>query len=132
MVRYFFSWTPLVIVATVVLLSLPWLGLIALMLVALVALPALGLAIVFLPYMLIRAISRNWQGRGSTSPRTAAALSLARRQNAWQQCDNTAIVVVDHRTALTPVSTDAIERSWQGGKSRSPWPSRSRSFSATA
>ena len=49
MVRYFYAWTPLVIVGTVVLLSLPWLGLIALMifaLVALVALAALALAIV--------------------------------------------------------------------------------------
>ncbi len=29
MVRYFYAWTPLVIGATVVLLSLPWLSLIA-------------------------------------------------------------------------------------------------------
>jgi hypothetical protein len=62
MVRYFYAWTPLVIVGTVVLLSLPWLGLIALMiasLVALVALAALAWAIVFVPYMLGRAIRRN-------------------------------------------------------------------------
>jgi hypothetical protein len=82
MVRYFYAWTPLVIVATVVLLSLPWLGLIALMLVALVALPTLALAIVFVPYMLIRAISRSWQGRSGASPRTASALSPARHQHA--------------------------------------------------
>ena len=52
MVRYFYAWTPLVIVGTVVLLSLPWLGLIALVvfaLVALAALAALAWAIVFVP-----------------------------------------------------------------------------------
>jgi hypothetical protein len=79
MVRYFFAWMPLVIVGTVVLLALPWLGLIALMLVALVALVALAAlvwAIVAVPYMLGRAISRRWQGSGA-SPRTAAALSPA-------------------------------------------------------
>jgi hypothetical protein len=42
MVRYFYAWTPLVIVGTVVLLSLPWLGLIALMIASLVALAALA------------------------------------------------------------------------------------------
>ena len=41
MVRYFYAWTPLLIVGAVVLLSLPWLGVIALMLVALVPLVAL-------------------------------------------------------------------------------------------
>lgn len=77
MVRYFYAWTPLVIVGTVVFLSLPWLGLIALMIISLVALPALALAIGFVPYMLSRAISRRWHSRGSASPRTAVALSPA-------------------------------------------------------
>jgi hypothetical protein len=67
---------PLVIVGTVVLLSLPWLGLIALMLVALVVLAAVAWAIVAVPYVLGRAISRRWEGSGA-SPRTAAALSPA-------------------------------------------------------
>ena len=68
MVRYFYAWTPFVIVGAVVLLSLPWLGLIALLtfaLFALVALGALASAIVFVPYMLGRAISRRWQGRNA-------------------------------------------------------------------
>lgn len=78
MLRYFYAWTPLVIVATVVFLSLPWLGLIALMIVSLVALAALTLAIVYAPYMLVRAIAHRWQGRSAASPRTAAALSPAR------------------------------------------------------
>ena len=80
MVRYFYAWTPLVIVGTVVLLSAPWLALIALMivsLVALVALAELAWATVFVPYMLSRAISRRWHSRSSASPRAAAALSPA-------------------------------------------------------
>jgi hypothetical protein len=80
--RYFYAWTPLVIVWSVVLLSLPWLALIALTVVALVALPALALATVFVPYMLIRAISHSWQGRSAASPRTTAALSPATRPHA--------------------------------------------------
>jgi hypothetical protein len=62
MVRCFYAWTPLVIVATVLLLSLPWLGLIALMIAApfaLVAVAALAWAILAAPYMLGRAISRR-------------------------------------------------------------------------
>src|SRR5262249_49759046 len=47
MVRYFYAWTPLVIVGTVVFLSLPWLGLIALMIVSLAALAAVAYAIVY-------------------------------------------------------------------------------------
>ena len=75
--RYFYAWTPLVIVGIVVLLSAPWLGLIALMIFSLVALSALAGAIVFVPYALSRAIGRRWgSGRGA-SPRTAAALSRA-------------------------------------------------------
>jgi hypothetical protein len=85
MVRYFYAWTPFVIVGTVVVLSLPWLGLIAFMifaLVALIALAALAWATVYVPYMLSRAISRRWHSRSGASPRTVAALSPARRQNA--------------------------------------------------
>ena len=85
MVRYFYAWTPFVIVGTVVVLSLPYLGLIAFMifaLVALVALAALAWATVYVPYMLSRAISRRWHSRSAASPRTAAALSPAKRHNA--------------------------------------------------
>jgi hypothetical protein len=81
MVRYFYAWTPLVIVATVVLLSLPWLSLIALVIVSLVALAALAWAIVSVPLLLSRSISRRWDIRSGASPRTAAALSPARHQN---------------------------------------------------
>jgi hypothetical protein len=83
MVSYFFAWTPLVIVmGTVVLLTNAYLALIALMIISLVALAALAWAILAVPYMLGRAISRRWQGRSGATPRTAAALSPARRQNA--------------------------------------------------
>jgi len=47
MVRYFYAWTPLVIVGTVVFLSLPWV-----------------------------AIGRRWQGRSGASQLGAAALRV--------------------------------------------------------
>jgi hypothetical protein len=84
MVRYFYAWTPLVIVTAIFLLAMPWLGLIALMiaaLVALVALAALASAVAFVPYMLSRAISRRWHMRGGARPRTAPTLSPARHAN---------------------------------------------------
>jgi hypothetical protein len=71
MVRYFYLWTPYVIVGAVVFLALPWLGLIALMVASLVLLPALALAIVVAPYMLVRAIGRRLEGAGQQA---AAAL----------------------------------------------------------
>ena len=80
MVRYFYAWTPLVIVTTIALLSAPWLALIALMilsLVALGALAALAWAIAFVPYMVSRAIGRRWRSRSGASPRPAPALSPA-------------------------------------------------------
>ena len=82
MVRYFSSWTPLVIVGTVALLALPWLGLIALVvfgLVALAAVAALVLAIVALPYMAGRAIGHRWQER-SVAQQPVPALSLVQRR----------------------------------------------------
>jgi hypothetical protein len=63
MVRYFYAWTPLVIVGTVVLLALPWLGLVALVIVSLALLAALAWAVIFVPYTLSRAISRRWHSR---------------------------------------------------------------------
>jgi hypothetical protein len=78
MVRYFYAWTPLVIVfGTLVLLTSPYLALIALMIVAIVTLAALAWAIVGVALMLSRAISRRWHGRSGASRRTAAALSPA-------------------------------------------------------
>jgi hypothetical protein len=85
MVRYFYALTPLAIVGTVGILSLPWLGLVALMtfaLVALVALGALAWAIIVAPYLLIRSIGRRWHGR-SVAHQPSAALSLAEHERAY-------------------------------------------------
>jgi hypothetical protein len=84
MVTYFYKWTPLVVVAAIVILSLPWLGLVALMFVVLVLLPALAWAIVVVPYMLGRAISRRWQESGP-SHKATAALSPATHESAFQE-----------------------------------------------
>jgi hypothetical protein len=84
MVRYLYAWPPLVIVGTVAILALPWLGLIALVILPLLAISAfaaLAWAIVFVPYMLGRALSRHWH-RGSGAHQPSAALSLAERRNA--------------------------------------------------
>jgi hypothetical protein len=82
MVRYFYAWTPLVVVGTVVLLALPWLGLIALLifsLAAFAALAALACAVIAAPYFLVRSIGRHWQQQ-SVARRPSAALSLAERE----------------------------------------------------
>ena len=98
MVRYFYAWTPLVIVAAVFILSMPWLGLFALMIgaiVALGALAALAWAVAFVPYMLSRAIRRRWHMRSGASPRTAPTLSLARREDdsVWEGAPSQAAVL---------------------------------------
>jgi hypothetical protein len=75
MVRYFYSWTPLVIVGSVVLLALPWLGLFALAALLTVSVVVLGVvvsAIVAVPYALAHAVSRRWHDRRSARPRTAS------------------------------------------------------------
>jgi hypothetical protein len=82
MVRYFYAWTPLFIIGTVVILSLPWLGLIALFVVLLAVLATLAWALVYVPYVLGRAIGRLWHSHSGATPRTSAALSPATRQHA--------------------------------------------------
>jgi hypothetical protein len=86
MVRYFYAWTPLVIITAVFLLSAPWLGLIALMIISLVALTAvaaLAWAVVVVPlHMLSRAIGRRSHSRSGARRLAPAALSPPRRQNA--------------------------------------------------
>jgi hypothetical protein len=62
MVRYFYAWIPVFAIGTICILSLPWLGLIALAVVALALLVPLAWALVYLPYMLVRAIGRSLQG----------------------------------------------------------------------
>lgn len=81
MESYLYAWTPLVIVGTIAILALPWLGLIALMIFSLVALAALAGALVFVPYVLGRALSRHWRC-ASGAPQPSAPLSLAERKSA--------------------------------------------------
>jgi hypothetical protein len=81
MVRYFYGWTPLVVVAgTFVLVTVPYLALIALMIVSLVAPAALALATVSITRLLGRTIGRRLQIRSGTGPRRATALSQAGRR----------------------------------------------------
>ena len=84
MVRYFYAWTPLVVVGTVVILSLPWLGLIAFMIAALVAVAApvaLAWATVAATRGVGRAIALRWH-RPSAIPQYKPALLPAERE-AW-------------------------------------------------
>ena len=83
MVRYFYAWTPLGIVGGLVVLLCPYLALIALAGISLAALAALAGAIVSVPYMLGRAISRRWRSRTEASPLGAVALGAHRRAYAY-------------------------------------------------
>jgi hypothetical protein len=89
MLRYFYAYTPFVIVGTVLLLSLPWLGLFALTvfaLVALAALAALTWAIVAVPYVLVRSLGRRWQARSvANQPMPALSLVERRTPSSWQR-----------------------------------------------
>src|SRR5262245_1362680 len=80
MVRYWYSFTPLVVIPTVILLALPWLGVIALMLVALVALAALGAlarGIIVVPRMLVRSVGRRLHSRSGTRRQPARSAARA-------------------------------------------------------
>ena len=82
MVRYFYAWTPVVVVGAVFLMSLPWLALIALVmavLAALAGLAALAWVIVEAPIAVGRALGQGWQGR-SAAREPASALVLAERR----------------------------------------------------
>jgi hypothetical protein len=62
MVRYFYAWTPLVLVGTVAILALPWLAVIALiaaLIVAFAAVGALAWAIVWAMVSAVHALSRS-------------------------------------------------------------------------
>ena len=81
MVRYWYSFTPLVVIPTVILLALPWLGLIALMvfvLVVLVALGALAWGVVVVPRMLVRSMRRRLHSRSGVELVLPPPLAAAR------------------------------------------------------
>jgi hypothetical protein len=83
MARYFYGWTPLGIVGVLVVLLCPYLALIALAGISLAALAALAGAIVSVPYMLSRAVTRRRHSRSDASPRRTAALVAYRRAYAY-------------------------------------------------
>ena len=80
--RYFYAWTPLVLIGAVVLLSLPWLGLIALVIfgfAAVALLAALVWAIVAVPIAVGHAVGRRLQERGHAA-HPLAGLSQPKRE----------------------------------------------------
>src|SRR5438876_10633426 len=96
---------------------MPWLGLIALMIVAIVALitlAALAWAIVFVPYMLSRGISRRWHGRTGAIPRTAAVLRVYGHPHAYAGQRR-----IDYRTPQLVPSPDSTS---VGGRDGAPGP----------
>jgi hypothetical protein len=84
MVRYFYAWTPAVIVVSAVLLALPWLGLIALMVFALAALAALAAlvwAVVAVPLALSRAVGRRWREHGHVDRAQPVYVAVSERRS---------------------------------------------------
>ena len=80
MLRYWYSFSPLVVILTVAIFALLWLGLIALMVLALIAFAALGAlawGFVVVPQMLVRFVGRHLHSR-SDAPRQPATLPAAR------------------------------------------------------
>ena len=80
MLSYCFSWTPLVILMSVVLLSLPWLGLIALFVLSLFVLgllATLAWTVIWVPLTLSLAARHRWRVCNTASRRTASATALS-------------------------------------------------------
>ena len=81
MLSYCYSWTPLVILMTVVLLALPWLGLIALFVFSLLLfglLATLVWTVIWVPRTVTLAVRDRWRAHhGASRPAVkATALSL--------------------------------------------------------
>ena len=96
MLRYWYSFTPLVFVFALTPLALPWLGLIALMLFAFVALGAVGAlawGIVFVPYAVVRTGVRHRHSRMGTK-RQPATVSATRPRVATQSLPAGAVVLL--------------------------------------
>ncbi|HZO34310.1 MAG TPA: hypothetical protein VFB17_04455 [Gaiellaceae bacterium] len=85
MVRYFYAWAPLAVVAaTAVTLTIPYLALVVLLIVAVAALAGLAWAAVAVPYKLGRAIIGRLHGETDLTPQPAPVLSPATQQSAWR------------------------------------------------
>jgi len=77
---YCYSWTPLVIVMTVVLLALPWLGLIALFVFSLLLfglLATLVWTVIWVPRTVTLAVHDRWRVRDTANQRAATATPMA-------------------------------------------------------
>jgi hypothetical protein len=81
MVRYFYAWIPVFAIGTICVLSLPWLGLIALGVVVLALTVLLAWALVYVPYMLVRAIGRSVY-RTPQPARATSSIGVARFEGA--------------------------------------------------
>lgn len=80
MARYFYLWTPFVIIAGMaVLAASPYLALVLLMTIALGMLAALTYVMVWAPLLLSRAISRRWHGHALTPTALSPSTSVVRR-----------------------------------------------------
>jgi cytoskeletal protein RodZ len=82
--RYFYAWTPLVLLGTIVFLSLPWLGLLALIVIApaaLLVLAAFAWAVIATPFLLLRSYSGS-SPRQSEAHRAHPPLTVAERKSA--------------------------------------------------
>ena len=80
MVRYWFAFTPVAILGTIVILSLPWLGLIAVLVAAclvLATLASLVWATAALAVSFVRAAGHDLHGRRRTRVRTASGRRAA-------------------------------------------------------
>jgi hypothetical protein len=76
-IRYWYSWTAIAaIFGGAVLLAIPYFAVIALLIVVIVALAAVIWAIVYVPYVVVRAIHRRGHHRGSASLTTVPALPV--------------------------------------------------------
>ena len=85
MLSYCCSWTPLVILTSVALLSLPWLGLIALFVLSLFVLgllATLAWTVIWVPRTLSLAVRNRWRVRNRASRATALSLDTSSVQPA--------------------------------------------------
>jgi hypothetical protein len=101
MVRYWYARTPLLVLGTVVLLSIPWLGVLAVMVVALAALAALAAAVrvtVSVMSTLARTMTRPWHAPSGAYARTTASVRVSETNHAYalEQTGNYASPHVRH------------------------------------
>jgi hypothetical protein len=113
---YWYALTPVVIVfGGLVFLTIPFLALAVLTIVSLGAVAGLAWAIVSLPRMLTRAISRRWHARSGASPLTTAALHVSGHPYAYATQRS-----FDDRAPQLAPSTDSISAGGRDGAPSQP------------